>query len=186
MATLSLTQSCKILTSGCVLAYPTEAVFGLGCDPDCENAVLAILSLKNRPIEKGLILIAANFEQLIPYIDEQSLTEQQKQMMFSSWPGPVTWVVPKNITTPYFVSGKFDSIAIRVSDHPLVNQICTLFGKPLVSTSANISGQEPCRTIAEIEEQFGINFPVLNGETGKRVNPSEIRDIATGKIIRQG
>lgn len=185
MTILSVSQSCELLNSGKVLAYPTEAVFGLGCDPDCENAVLTILSLKNRPIEKGLILIAANFEQLIPYIDEKSLTEQQKKMMFSSWPGPVTWVVPKNPATPYFLTGKFDSIAIRVSAHPLVNQICTQFAKPLVSTSANISGKEPCRTVNEIEKQFGIDFPILGGETGNRTNPSEIRDITTGNIIRQ-
>lgn len=186
MTTLSLAQSCEILNTGKVLAYPTEAVFGLGCDPDCESAVLTILSLKNRPVEKGLILIAANFQQLIPYIDMPSLTEKQKSQMRASWPGPVTWVVPKNKNTPYFLSGKFDSIAIRVSNHPVVSEICKTFGKPLVSTSANLSGKEPCRTIIEIEQQFGKHFPILDGKIGDRLNPSEIRDIKTGKIIRQG
>ncbi|WP_392558583.1 Sua5/YciO/YrdC/YwlC family protein [Orbus mooreae] len=186
MTILSVTESCQILNDGKVIAYPTEAVFGLGCDPDCENAVLTILSLKKRPVEKGLILIAENFDQLIPYIDIQSITEQQKDLMLSSWPGPVTWVVPKNKNTPYFLSGQFDSIAIRVTDHPLVGKICKVFNKPLVSTSANLSGIEPCRTVEEVEKQFGKNFPVLGGETGKRINPSEIRDIKTGKIIRQG
>ncbi|WP_392561230.1 L-threonylcarbamoyladenylate synthase [Orbus sturtevantii] len=186
MTILSLTQSCEKLTQGEVIAYPTEAVFGLGCDPDNENAVLAILTLKNRPIEKGLILIASNFEQLTPYIDLSKITEKQKKLMLSSWPGPVTWIVAKNNKTPYFLTGQFDSIAIRVTDHPLVRQLCLLFGKPIVSTSANLSGQAPCRTVADVKKQFGINFPVLLGKTGKRKNPSEIRDIKTGLIIRLG
>ncbi|RKS85836.1 L-threonylcarbamoyladenylate synthase [Orbus hercynius] len=186
MTTLSLTQSYEQLIAGNVLAYPTEAVFGLGCDPDCKNAVLTILALKNRPIEKGLILIASDFNQLIPYIDQSALTQEQKTLMFNSWPGPVTWVVPKHKTTPYFLTGEFDSIAVRVTAHPLVREMCQLFGKPLVSTSANQSGQEPCRSIVEIEQQFGKAFPALHGEIGTRTKPSEIRDIQTGQIIRQG
>lgn len=186
MAILSLTQSCEKLTQGRVIAYPTEAVFGLGCDPDNKNAVLTVLTLKNRPIEKGLILIANNFQQLIPYINLYKITNEQKQLMLSSWPGPITWIVPKNSKTPYFLTGQFDSIAIRVTKHPLVSELCRLFAKPLVSTSANLSGLEPCRTIADVEKQFGVDFPILQGETEKRMNPSEIRDINTGQTIRQG
>lgn len=186
MTVLSLTQSCQLLQQGDVIAYPTEAVFGLGCDPYNQTAVLKILALKNRPIEKGLILIANNFEQLIPYIDLSKVSEQQKQLMLDSWPGAVTWVVPKNKRTPYFLTGQFDSIAIRIPDHPLVRQLCQQFGKPIVSTSANLSGQPPAKTVSDIESQFGNDFAVLQGETGKRINPSEIRDIKTGEIIRQG
>lgn len=69
-----------------VIAYPTEAVFGLGCDPDSESAVEALLALKKRPKDKGLILIADNYEQLLPYIDDSSLTGQQRQTIHSSWP----------------------------------------------------------------------------------------------------
>ncbi|XKM13534.1 L-threonylcarbamoyladenylate synthase [Orbaceae bacterium ac157xtp] len=186
MTTLSLQQSCEALKQGRVIAYPTEAVFGLGCDPDNEQAVLSILQLKKRSIEKGLILIAHSFEQLIPYIDKSSITEKQLETMLNSWAEVVTWVVPKNNKTPYFLTGKFDTIAIRVTNHPLVRQLCLQFGKPLVSTSANLSGYEPCRTVPEIEEQFGKQFLILNGETGKRSNPSEIRDVKTGQILRQG
>lgn len=186
MTTLSLEQSSKLLTQGNVIAYPTEAVFGLGCDPDNESAVHNILALKNRPIEKGLILVAANLNQLIPYIDESSLTDQQKEWIVSIRPTAVTWVVPKHKTTPYFLTGQFDSLAIRVTTHPLVRKLCETFNKPIVSTSANLSGLEPCRTITEVETQFGINFPVLYGELGTQINPSEIRDIKTKQIIRHG
>lgn len=169
-----------------VIAYPTEAVFALGCDPDSERAVMALLDLKQRPWDKGLILIAADYSQLTPYIDDSVLSEQQRTAMFASWPGPVTWVVPAKPQTPRCLSGRFSSLAVRVSDHPLVQQLCRQFGKPLVSTSANLSGKEPCRTVAEVIQQFGDAFPVVSGNVGGRMNPSEIRDALTGEQIRQG
>ncbi|ADN00262.1 tRNA (ANN) t(6)A37 threonylcarbamoyladenosine biosynthesis protein [Dickeya dadantii 3937] len=169
-----------------VIAYPTEAVFGLGCDPDSETAVERLLALKQRPREKGLILIAADFQQLEPYVDISALSDIQRQTIFASWPGPVTWVLPAKTVTPDWLTGRFTSLAVRVSDHPLVKQLCLVFGKPLVSTSANLSGQPPCRTAREVAEQFGEGFPVLNGEVGGRLNPSEIRDALTGEMLRQG
>ena len=169
-----------------VIAYPTEAVFGLGCDPDSEKAVNALLALKQRPWQKGLILIAANYEQLKPYVDDSALSDEQRATTFSCWPGPVTWVIPARPETPNWLTGSFGSLAVRVSDHPLVQQLCMQYGKPLVSTSANLSGQEPCRTIEEIRIQFGPSLPVLVGQVGGRLNPSEIRDALTGKQFRQG
>jgi L-threonylcarbamoyladenylate synthase len=169
-----------------VIAYPTEAVFGLGCDPDSRQAVNILLALKQRPWQKGLILIAADYQQLMPYIDDSALNEAQRAAMFASWPGPVTWVIPAKPETPSFLTGQFSSLAVRVSDHPLVQRLCREYGKPLVSTSANLSGQEPCRTAQEVRLQFGATFPVLAGDVGGRLNPSEIRDALTGQQIRQG
>lgn len=169
-----------------VIAYPTEAVFGLGCDPDSEAAVMQLLVLKQRPVEKGLILIAADYQQLTPYIDDSQLSAEQKAAMFASWPGPVTWVMPARPSTPRWLTGQFSSLAVRVSAHPLVRELCLAFGKPIVSTSANLTGLPPCRTAQEVLEQFGEAFPVLHGETSGRQNPSEIRDVLTGNLIRQG
>lgn len=183
---LTLEQSDTLLKQGGVLAYPTEAVYGLGCDPNCEQAVLALLALKQRPIEKGLILIASDYAQLAPYIDESALSIQQKNQAIDSWPGPITWIFPKNQSTPYFLTGQFNSIAVRVTNHPLIQQLCSRFGRPLVSTSANLSRHPPCLTSAEVHQQFGESFPVLQGELGGRTTPSQIRDILTGNIIRQG
>lgn len=112
-----------------VIAYPTEAVFGLGCDPDSENAVMALLALKQRPVDKGLILIAADYAQLEPYIADRELTVLQRERMFASWPGPVTYVVPASPHTPRWLTGRFDSLAIRVSDHPEVQALCRGFWK---------------------------------------------------------
>lgn len=180
------TSIIAVLRNQQVIAYPTEAVFGLGCDPDSEKAVNALLALKQRPWEKGLILIAADYAQLLPYIDDSALNDQQRARIFATWPGPVTWVIPARPETPRFLTGRFNSLAVRVSDHPLVQQLCRQYGKPLVSTSANLSGQEPCRTSEDVLLQFGQGFPVLAGSVGGRLNPSEIRDALTGQQIRQG
>ncbi|WP_049689310.1 L-threonylcarbamoyladenylate synthase type 1 TsaC [Yersinia aldovae] len=182
----SLKNVLRALQQDEVIAYPTEAVFGLGCDPDSEKAVNALLALKQRPWQKGLILIAANYEQLKPYVDDSALTDAQRETIFSVWPGPVTWVIPASPETPLWLTGSFDSLAVRVSAHPLVQKLCSQYGKPLVSTSANLSGQEPCRTEEEVRIQFGSSLPVLSGEVGGCLNPSEIKDALTGKQFRQG
>lgn len=183
---LTLLEINQLLQKGEVVAYPTEAVFGLGCDPDSESAVYKLLNLKQRSVDKGLILIASHYQQLIPYIDQSAVTKEQIQMAFNSWPGPNTWIFPKNFNTPDFLTGKYQSIAVRVTDHPLVCKLCDLFAKPLVSTSANLSGHPACKTALEVANQFGNNFPILAGQTGNRSQPSIIRDVQTGTIIRQG
>ncbi len=88
----TVAQAVAVLNNEHVIAYPTEAVFGVGCDPDSETAVMRLLALKQRPVEKGLILIAASFEQLKPYIDDSRLSDAQREAIFSCWPGPVTFV----------------------------------------------------------------------------------------------
>lgn len=169
-----------------VIAYPTEAVFGLGCDPDSEIAVQRLLDLKRRSWQKGLILIAAEFQQLEPYVDASLLSQAQLNTVFSTWPGPVTWVMPTKPGTPQWLTGEFTTLAVRVTEHPLVVELCRRFGKPLVSTSANLSGKPPCRTAQDVFEQFGKAFPVLEGPIGGRQNPSEIRDALTGSMVRPG
>ncbi|WP_330985819.1 MULTISPECIES: L-threonylcarbamoyladenylate synthase type 1 TsaC [Enterobacterales] len=186
LQTESVTKALIALKNKEVIAYPTEAVFGVGCDPDSETAVMRLLELKQRPVEKGLILIAADYEQLKPYIDDSMLSDAQREAVFSKWPGPVTFVFPARASTPRWLTGRFDSLAVRVTDHPLVVELCKAYGKPLVSTSANLTGQPPCRTTAEVVAQFGGAFPVVVGETGGRLNPSEIRDALTGELFRQG
>nr|WP_236642882.1 L-threonylcarbamoyladenylate synthase [Vibrio tubiashii] len=172
---------------GEVIAYPTEGVFGVGCDPDNSEAVRKLLDLKQRPADKGLILIAASYQQLIPYIDESQLTQEQLIRVKQSWPGPITWIMPSSERVSRWVSGQHQSIAVRVTDHPLVQKMCNAFGKPLTSTSANLSGQPPCMTSEEVYMQFGYDqIAVLEGQTGGREKPSEIRDAKSLQVLRQG
>ncbi|WP_047049373.1 L-threonylcarbamoyladenylate synthase [Vibrio mexicanus] len=179
-------QVVSALKQGEVIAYPTEGVFGVGCDPDDTSAIEKLLEIKQRPVEKGLILIAASYEQLMPYIDESQLTKEQLDKVHATWPGPVTWIMPASKQVSDWVSGQFDSIAVRVTDHPLVQKLCVEFGKPLTSTSANLTGEPPCMTTLEVEQQLGDRLvAILDGETGGRNKPSEIRDAKTSKILRQ-
>ncbi|WP_367680260.1 L-threonylcarbamoyladenylate synthase type 1 TsaC [Candidatus Fukatsuia anoeciicola] len=167
-----------------VIAYPTEAVFGLGCNPDNEKAVNTLLTLKQRSQEKGLILVAANYNQLRPYLDDSKLNRIQKQNIFTSWPGAITWIIPASTKTPYWLTGRFNSLAVRVINHPLIQQLCTYYGKPIVSTSANLNGCQPCRNESEVKMQFGAALSILSGKIGGHKKPSEIRDSLTGKQIR--
>lgn len=186
LRSLSIHQAVIALKQKVVIAYPTEAVFGLGCDPDSQEAVYALLELKQRPIEKGLILIAADYQQLAPYVADLQLNRIQRSNMLACWPGPITFVIPAKKATPKWLTGGFDSLAVRVTDHPIATELCRAFKKPLVSTSANLSGLPPCRSAGELWSQFGETFPVVAGETGKRLHPSEIRDALTGKQLRVG
>ncbi|WP_414931659.1 L-threonylcarbamoyladenylate synthase [Vibrio europaeus] len=180
-------QALNALMDGEVIAYPTEGVFGVGCDPDNSEAVRKLLELKQRPADKGLILIAASYQQLIPYIDESQLTQEQLVRVKQSWPGPITWIMPSSQRVSQWVSGQHQSIAVRVTDHPLVQKMCNAFGKPLTSTSANLSGQPPCMTSEEVYLQFGYDqIVVLEGQTGGREKPSEIRDAKSLQVLRQG
>lgn len=118
-------------------------MFGLGCDPDSEAAVQRLLAIKQRPVEKGLILIAADLAQLQDYIDLSQLSDEQLARVQASWPGPFTWIMPARATTPSWLTGQFDTLAVRVTGHPQVQGLCRAFGKPLVSTSANLTGESP-------------------------------------------
>ncbi|WP_319946372.1 L-threonylcarbamoyladenylate synthase [Vibrio methylphosphonaticus] len=176
-----------MLKSGEVIAYPTEGVFGVGCDPDNIEAIKKLLAVKERPVDKGLILIASSYEQLRPYIDETQLSKTQLERVFSTWPGPYTWVMPASTKVSPWLSGQFDTIAVRVTDHALVQALCQEFGKPVTSTSANLTGMPSCMTVGEVKVQLGERLAgILNGEVGGRENPSEIRDARTGQMIRQG
>lgn len=173
------------LEQGGVLAYATEAVFGLGCDPDNQQAVDKLLAIKQRPVEKGLILIAADFSQLLPYLDLSALPEGRLASILASWPGPHTWIIPAKPEVPAWLRGRFDSLAVRVSAHPQVRDLCLAFGRPLVSTSANLTGHAPARTSTEVQTQLGgVLDYILAGETGGNTNPSQIRDALSGAIVR--
>lgn len=169
---------------GKLIVYPTEAVMGMGCDPDNQMAVNALLKLKQRPIEKGVILIAANYSQLLPYVDDNAIRPDRRSDIFSSWPGPVTWLLPKSKKAPDWITGGQPKIAVRVTNHPVVIDLCHRIGKPLVSTSANLTGQEPARTSEQAKRYFGESVIYVEGEVGSQAKPSQIKDCDTLDILR--
>jgi len=179
-----LQQAVDCLHVGGIISYPTEAVFGLGVDPDNYQAIAKLLAIKSRPKEKGLILVASHWQLLSDYVDFDALNEIQLQKVLVSWPGPTTWIIPLKKPRPW-LSGSFNSLAVRVSDHELVQSLCRLYGKPLVSTSANRSGQEPAINKDEVEVIFsdGISY-VVDGQVGPLTQPTQIFDALSGKRLR--
>jgi len=182
---VSFISAREAFEQGGVIAYPTEAVFGLGCDPDNQSAVEKILNIKNRSVEKGLILLAGDYSQLLPYIDDAALTQAQRHAILARWPDGITQVLPANINTPKYLIGKFSTIAVRVTSQPDVVALCQATEKPIVSTSANISGQPPARTWQEVKETLAdkVDF-IIKGDTLGYNQPSIIIDALTGETFR--
>jgi len=175
----------EIIKQGGVVAYPTEAVYGLGCDPDNDVAIRRLLALKRRPWQKGLILVASDYQQLLPYIDESKLTNEQLSKVFVKWPGPFTFIMPIKPGLSNLLCGSFNSLAVRVSSHPTIKSICQSIGKPLVSTSANHAGEPPAMNSKEIIAKFdGEIDALIAGSLGAERKPSTIVDAISGKVLR--
>ena len=186
MNTWRLHQAARALQRGGIIAYPTEAVYGLGCDPYNNQALARLLHLKQRDPAKGLILVAADYQQLSPFVAE-NLPAHTLEKMQASWPGPVTWLVPAAPWVSPLLRGNHSSIAIRVSNHPLVIALCNQLGYALTSTSANPQSHTPARTALRVHQYFGNKLDyVLAGSLGGRQQPSEIRDALSGDVIRTG
>lgn len=173
------------LNKGKIIAYPTESVFALGCDPDNKQAINKLLLIKKRSWKKGFILIAGNYKQIIPYINEKKITEKQKKNIILKNKKPTTWVFPVKNNISKLLTGKFQSIAIRITEFKINKILCFLYNKPIISTSANISGFPPCKLTTEVASQFK-KIPILNSFIGKQKKTSEIKDILTNHLYRKG
>lgn len=171
----------SLLHQGKVIAYPTESCFGLGCDPDNEAAVSAIARLKGRSLEQGFILIGDSLSQIQPYCEALSDTECDK--IQASWPGPTTWLIQSK-TYPW-LTGKHPTLAVRVPGHDLAREICTFFGKPIISTSANPHGQPSAKSALEVDAYFQDHIDlIVDGHIGHQEKPSTIIDLKSGRKIR--
>lgn len=180
-----LRRAAQLLRDGAVIAYPTEAVYGLGCDPLNAQAVMRLLTLKQRPVEAGLILIAAEFAQVEAFLEP--VPAALKRKLFATWPGPVTWLLPARPEVPAWLRGRHDSLAVRVTAHAGSAALCREFGGALVSTSANPRGRAPARTPLQLRRYFGDSLDyLLPGPLGGRRRPSEIRDARSGRVLRMG
>ena len=181
----SVIEAAQAFAQGGIIAYPTEAVFGLGCDPDNNSAIEKLLSLKKRSADKGFILIASDYSQLQPYIDESAISEKQKMQILSRWPGAITQVLPINKNISSLLSGVYKTIAVRITLHPDVIALCRKTGKAIISTSANLSGQPAAISWQNVIEQFPTQIDYLiKADTLGKLTPSTIIDGITGKVLR--
>jgi L-threonylcarbamoyladenylate synthase len=182
---LSVSEAAQCLRDGDIVAYPTEAVYGLGCDPGSEAAVRRVLQLKQRSEAAGLILIGDRFERFETFVS--ALPPGQLDRAMATWPGPVTWLFPRAAGVPDWLAGTHPTIALRVTAHPVCRELCAAFGGAVVSTSANPGSGEPARTAERVIAYFGDALAgIVRGALGRESRPSEIRDLATGRVIRAG
>lgn len=182
---LDIPQAVAILRRGGVIAYPTEGVWGLGCDPFNATAVRRVLAIKQREEWKGLIVIASDLSHIAALVDLDALPPERLRTVRASWPGPNTWLLPCPADVPVWLRGMHSTLALRVSAHPPVVGLCHAYGGPLVSTSANLAGEPPVTTAEHLDPRVLAQIDgVLEGQTGGLTTPTPIRDAASGVAIR--
>jgi len=182
---LSIEDAATVLAAGGVIAYPTEAVWGLGCDPRNEQAVMRLLAIKQRGVDKGLILVAARLEQLRDYLDMAAVPAPRLAEVMASWPGPHTWTMPAGTAAPPWITGTHAGIAVRITSHVEVVSLCNAYGGAIVSTSANRSGHPAAHDRESLDPALlAVVDGVLRGDTGGLAAPTSIRDALTGATLR--
>ena len=170
------------LKSGGIIAYPTESCYGLGCDPFNYKAINTLIKLKRRKKDKGLILIAGKFKQLGTII--QPLTKEQFKKTKQYWPGVYSLIMDTQPNVMYNLTGKHKTIAVRLTLHKNVIQLCNFVNSAIVSTSANKTNMKTIKTYRECSRQFGTSVLVLPSITNFVKKPSTIIDLKTNKILR--
>lgn len=182
--TSTIATAVDFLYRGGIVALPTEGVYGLSCSPLHLETIERLCQIKNRDPAKGLILVASDISQLMPYIE--TLNSQQQAAVSSTWPGPVTWLVPVKPTVSTLIHGTTPTIAVRVTSHPLLKEVCQQLGSAIISTSANRSAEAPALSPDDVNSIFShheIDY-ILDGPLGDLKGPTEIRDLKTLKIVR--
>lgn len=180
---LAIARAARVVRGGGVIAYPTEAVFGLGCNPRDRAAVMRLLAIKRRSWRKGLILLAANLEQIEPYVVLPP--EPRRTDVLATWPGPHTWVLTARAAAPRWITGGRDGLAVRVTAHPIARDLCLAFGAAVVSTSANVSRRPAHRRLLRLRRDLGAKLDyVLAGPLGASAEPTSITDARSGRLLR--
>ena len=170
-----------ILINGGVIAYPTESVFGLGCDPSNKKAIKKILAIKKRKLEMGFVLLTPNIETVSSWVN---MNKKQLEVFSRTPLRPTTYIVPASPSAPNWLTAR-NTLAIRLSEDLFIKNICGLLKLPIVSTSANLHGQSPCKSAAEVKKIMGSQLDyIVFKDTGPFSNPSTIVDLPSGKIIR--
>lgn len=178
-----LEAAARVVLAGGVIAYPTEAVYGLGCLPLAPRALARVLAIKRRSKHKGFVLIGADVAQVERFAVLPAGARGAE--IRATWPGPVTWVLEARPGVPEALTGGRSTVAVRVTAHELSRRLCERVGSALVSTSANLSGRPPLRTALAVRRVLGRDVDyVLAGPLGGLDRPTVIRDGATGAVLR--
>lgn len=181
----SLNLYIQLIQSGEVVAFPTETVYGLGADAWNPSAIRKVFDTKGRPSDNPLIVHLSHKNQVADFASD--IPDAARTLMDAFWPGPLTLVLKKKPEVLDLISAGLDTVALRIPNHPLAFEFISQTG-PLVAPSANTSGR-PSPTKAEhVREDFGVDFPVIDGGTTEVGLESTVLDL-TGKqpaILRPG
>lgn len=182
MSPWALNRLAQAISAGAVIGYPTDTIWGFGCDPLNYASVERILKIKNRSADKGLILLSSQLEHCLPYID---IDAQHHELLLEPRERPTTWLVNASEKCPWWIRGSFSTVAIRICDHPLMRVLCAQLESPLVSTSANRAGRPAVRNALQMRRQFAdeLDLIVTGFQTGGG-SASEIKSLASGVTLR--
>lgn len=183
----TLEDAARVVADGGVIAYPTEYCFGLGCDPRQAAAVSRLLQIKRRARDQGVLLIASSVGQLKQVLHPDVFGRRRELLdeARTTWPGPVSWVMPAHPRLSPWICGTRDTVGVRVTRHAVANALCRACATPLVSTSANHHGRQPARTAEHIDLLFGDSVDyVVRARVGGASGPSELREAGTGRVLR--
>jgi len=182
----NIRKASKIVKNGGLVVYPTDTVYGLGCDPFNVRAVERVFRVKDERKDKPLPILASDiqFIKKIAYINEKA-----RKIAERLWPGPLTLVVPKKPVLPNIVTCGLTSVGVRIPNHTVTVQLISLCDGLLVGTSANKTGKKPPKTAQEATRQIGERVDiVLDGGPTPLGQESSIVDLTSEKpkILREG
>jgi L-threonylcarbamoyladenylate synthase len=138
--------------------------------------------MKQRALSKGVIVASGDAAHFAPLLD--ALDEAERGHVLSSWPGPVTWLVPNRGYFPSWVTGESNEVAIRVTSAPALSSLCRELDGPVVTTSANWAGAQPAKHLFQVRRYFGARMTVVPGQVNLAGKPSTIKRIRTGEVLR--
>ena len=183
MSQWTIRMAASAMLKGGVIAYPTEAVYGLGCNPYDAGAVMHLLQIKHRDVSQGLILLGRSLDDFADFIVVPDKVLRNR--LTSKQTEPTTWLMPASDYCPIWIRGKHDTVAIRVTDHKQCLSLCNTMNSAIVSTSANRAGHAALRSALKVRQEFNGELDyLLVGSTGGRKQPSRIIDAVSGNIVR--
>jgi L-threonylcarbamoyladenylate synthase len=180
-------EAAEAVLRGGVVAFPTDTVYGFSCSLMDPAAVEFVYRLKKRPGHLSVIALIPEPDAVYPLVD--SLPEVAEALMKRFWPGPLSIIFKASPLVSMRVRGERGTVALRVPKHPLSHALLDAVGGPLVSSSANLSGQPPCVDVEEIVRVFGNQIDViLDGGPAQATLPSTVVDVTSGKVelVREG
>jgi len=177
----SIRHAASIIRQGGVIAYPTDTIYGLGCNPFNPDAIELINHIKQRPLDKQFILLASHLDQVKSLIQ---LSNAQEQTITQSTQA-TSWIIKADKKTPLWLIDKNHTVTIRISSHSNVKRLCNILGHPIISTSANISGKTPARNALDLHKYFHhLVDKILVSDQKQSSKSSKIIRLCDNHVIR--